>query len=242
MRLDGTASVSGIGSQNGTLSAPMGSSKHTYVRASQAETDQSTALPQKIYLLLYDATYFEHNGDESDIRLPSQIANRTYSTLIKEHPQGVLGIFRSKTRAMIEGKIWLYNELCRISDYLELPLPHEKEDNEFNDELNPPMPGTWRRSGWTANGSYWIMDKGKSCASSEEESVEVALRVDVEERVLNQIDDGAEYVTDEEPLGEEDEVDDEMDSEGESEDHDEAEEPEEGRIAAGIAGTQAPAA
>ncbi len=231
----------------------MGSSKQTCVQASQAETDKSTALPQTIFLLVYDATDLEHNGDKSDIRLPDQ----TFSTLINEQPQGVLGFFRSKTQAMIEGKIWLYTQLFnRTGDDVDLPLPHEK-DNEFNSELIPVLPGTWRRSGWTAFDSYWIMDKGRSCENREE----VALMVAVEERVLDQVDDGVEYVTDEEPTGEEDvegdghseggedagedeqyDDDDETDSEDESEDYDEAEEHEEGRIAAGIVGTQAPAA
>ncbi len=188
MRLDGTASVSGTGFQNGTLSAPTGSSKQTCVQASQAETDKSTALPQTIFLLVYDTTDFEHNGDKSDIRLP----NQTFSTSIKEQPQGVLGIFRSKTQAMIEGKIWLYTQLfSRTGDEVDLPLLHEKEDNEFNSELIPVWPGTWRRSGWTAVDSYWIMDKGRSC-ENREEPAEVALMVAIEERVLNQVDDGVE--------------------------------------------------
>ena len=193
-----------------------------------------------MFVLSYDATKFEHadgDGEAGDIQVP-----KTYYPFdnqlvkIKEHPMGLLGIYRSKTRAMIIGKKWVYDQLDRVEHYtIQHPIPRD-DDDEFDTAWGAqPWPGTWRRIGWgysDSDDSYYVIDQGRSI-----DYEPVSLGVRIEKRVLDHVEDGEEYHTDEEE--DKDEDDDAMDSDG-SDYEDEV--PEEGRASAGIVGPQASAA
>ena len=197
-----------------------------------------------MFVLSYDATNFEHadgDGEASDIQVP-----KTYYPFeselvdIKENPMGLLGIYRSKTRAMIMGRKWVNDQLDRVEHFkIHYPLPHA-DDDEFGTTWGAqPWSGTWRRCVWSGSDSYdsyYVVDKGRII-----DYEEVALGVTIEKRALDLVEDGEEYHTDEEvdEDGDDDGDDGAMDSDG-SDYEDEVSE--EGRASAGIIGTQASAA
>ena len=137
---------------------------------------------------------------------------------IQDEPIGTLGLFSSKDRAKTKGREWLYQQLSHLNDQILLPLRY-RLDGEFYER---PQQGTWRRTGWI-NDKYTILDVGRFHDRWENDYVDVSLSVIIQEEDLDPLDDGQGYKTDE------------ADEDGDFG-------PGKGRVAAGIAGTQARAA